>query len=73
MSTNGTADNIANKFRFTIASNAPVDHDVNFLLKFSGTEYSNDFQWITAHINPTYGIHDVGNINITVTSKGALG
>jgi serine protease len=73
MSTNGTADNSANKFRFTIASNAPVDHDVNFLLKFSGTEYSNDFQWITAHINPTYGIHDVGNINITVTSKGALG
>jgi subtilisin family serine protease len=73
MSTNDMADNSVNKFRFTIAPNAPVDHDVNFLLKFSGTEYSNDFQWITAHINPTYGIHDVGDINVTVTSKGALG
>jgi len=72
LATNGSVSNNANKFRFNIYSNAPLDHDVNFFLKFSGSGYSNDFQWITAHINPTYGIHNVGDLNVTVTSKGDL-
>jgi subtilisin family serine protease len=65
--------NNANKFQFVIVPNSPHDHDVNFLLNFSDGDTYNDFQWITAHINPTYVIHDVGDINTTVTSKGAFG
>ena len=73
MGTNGSVSNKSNKFRFKIASNAPYDYDVHFLLKFVGPGYPNDFQWITAHINPTFGVHSVGDINVTVTSKGVLG
>ncbi len=67
----GTIGNQANKFRFKINPGAPINHDVNFLIKYSGNNYS-DFQWITARINPTYGTHNVGRITMTVTSKGTL-
>ena len=73
MNTNDSVSNSANRFRFIIASNAPFDHDVNFLLRISGTGYTDDFQWITARINPTYVVHNVGDLNVTVTSKGTLG
>ena len=73
LTTNSSISNIANKFRFNIASNAPLDHNVNFLLKFSDGANYNDFQWLTVRINPTYGIQDVGDIKVTVTSKGLLG
>jgi len=62
LTTNSSISNIANKFRFNIASNAPLDHNVNFLLKFSDGANYNDFQWLTVRINPTYGIQDVGDI-----------
>ena len=73
LSTLGSVGNNTNRFRFNISPNAPLDHNVNFLLKFSDGANYNDFQWITANINPTYGVHTIGDINVTVTSKGALG
>ena len=72
LNTSDSVSNNSNKFRFNIASKAPLDYNVNFLLKFSDGSNYKDFQWITVHINPTYGIHSVGDINTTVTSKGAL-
>lgn len=71
----GTLDsikNISNKFQFQIQPNAPLNHDLNLLLKFTGAGYS-DFQWISARINPTYDTHNVGKITTSITSKGALG
>jgi subtilisin family serine protease len=73
LSTLGSVGNNTNRFRFNISPNAPLDHNVNFLLKFSDGANYNDFQWITANINPTYGVHTIGDINVTLTSKGALG
>jgi hypothetical protein len=73
LSTLGSVGNNTNRFRFNISPNAPLDYNVNFLLKFSDGANYNDFQWITAKINPTYGVHTIGDINVTVTSKGALG
>ncbi len=64
--------NISNKFQFQIQPNAPLNHDLNLLLKFTSTGYS-DFQWISARINPTYDTHNVGKITMSITSKGALG
>ncbi|TSA25713.1 MAG: T9SS C-terminal target domain-containing protein [Ignavibacteriales bacterium] len=64
--------NLSNKFRFRVQPNASLNHNLNLLLKFTGTGYS-DFQWISARINPTYDTHNVGNITMSITSKGALG
>ncbi len=72
MATLSTVSDQSNEFKFTIQQNAPFNHDVNFLLTYSANGYS-DFQWIHARINPTYGTHNVGNIMISVTSKGTLG
>ena len=72
MATLSTVSNQSNEFRFTIQQNAPFNHDVNFLLIYSANGYT-DFQWIKAHINPTYDTHNIGSITMSVTSKGALG
>ncbi len=72
MGTLSTVSNQSNEFKFTIQQNAPFNHDVNFLLTYSANGYS-DFQWIHARINPTYGTHNIGNITMSVTSKGTLG
>ncbi|MFA5803011.1 MAG: S8 family peptidase [Melioribacteraceae bacterium] len=72
MGTLDSVKNISNKFQFVVQPNAPLNHDLNLLLKFTGTGYS-DFQWISARINPTYDTHNVGKITMSITSKGALG
>lgn len=58
-----------NVFKFTVVPNGPTNHTVNFLIRYSGTNYS-DYQWISTRINPTYTNHDNNNIELTVTSKG---
>jgi len=59
-------------FSFIVLNNAPYNHTVNFMLKFSGNNYS-DFQWFSARINPTYDTHTANKISMTITSKGTLG
>jgi len=73
MATLGTISNSLNKFRFEIHADAPLNHDLHLLLKYiiGGNEV--DFQWINARINPTYDTHNIGNITMSITSKGALG
>ncbi|MEJ5351654.1 MAG: S8 family serine peptidase [Melioribacteraceae bacterium] len=61
-----------NEFSFIVLNNAPYNHTVNFMLKFSGNNYS-DFQWFSARINPTYDSHTANKISMTITSKGTLG
>ncbi|MCX6175099.1 MAG: S8 family peptidase [Ignavibacteriales bacterium] len=65
--------NSSNKFKFSIHSNAPLNHDLHLLLKYFINETEIDFQWISARINPTYDTHNVGKITMSITSKGALG
>ena len=72
MNTGDTVNNTSNKFRFLIQQNAPINHDLHLLLKYTGDSY-NDFQWINARINPTYVTHNIGKIITSITSKGALG
>jgi hypothetical protein len=62
----------AYSFSVEIDQNAPLNHKVNILLRFSADGY-NDFQWLTVKINPTYDTHNTGKITMSVTSKGALG
>lgn len=59
-------------FKFKIMPGAPLDYDVNFLLKYSAGTYS-DFQWVSLRINPTYANHNSNKITMSVTSKGTLG
>lgn len=61
-----------NNFSFIVLDNAPYNHTVNFMLKYSGSNYS-DFQWFSARINPTYDSHTANKISMTITSKGTLG
>lgn len=67
-----SVSNQSDKFRFKIKSNAPSDHDVDFLMIYSGQGYS-DFQWISVRINQNYCTEDMNKIALTITSKGALG
>jgi subtilisin family serine protease len=67
-----TVNNLSNKFRFKIQPNAPLNYELNFLLKFTANGYS-DFQWISTRINTTFETHNIGRISMSVTSKGALG
>lgn len=72
LSTLATVQSGLNQLSFRIQPDAPYNHDVYFLLTYSATGYS-DFQWLHVRINPTYGTHNVGNVSMTVTSKGTLG
>ncbi len=65
--------NSSNKFKFSISSNAPYNHDLHLLLKYFINGNEVDFQWINERINPTYDTHNIGNITMSITSKGALG
>lgn len=67
-----TFTNNNNEFTFLINDNAPFNHTVNFMLKFTGNNYS-DFQWFSVRINPTYDTHNSNKITMTITSKGTLG
>ncbi|KAF0143120.1 MAG: peptidase S8/S53 subtilisin kexin sedolisin [Stygiobacter sp.] len=59
-------------FYFIVLPSAPYNHEVNFLIKFSGGSY-NDYQWISVRVNPTYDTHNANKIVMSVTSKGSLG
>lgn len=67
-----TVSNYNDEFTFLINENAPYNHSVNFMLKFTGNNYS-DFQWFSIRINPTYDTHNANKITMTITSKGNLG
>jgi subtilisin family serine protease len=58
-------------FRFDILPNAPMNHTINFLIRYQSIGYE-DYQWITARVNPTYDNHNNNKITMTVTSKGTL-
>ncbi|NJD21796.1 MAG: hypothetical protein FIA82_03875, partial [Melioribacter sp.] len=73
MATLGTVSNSSNKFRFEIHTDASLNHDLHLLLKYIVNGNEVDFQWINARINPTYDTHNIGNITMSITSKGALG
>jgi serine protease len=64
--------NSAQSFKFTIVPDGPYNHTANFLLRFTGDNYS-DFQWVSVKINPTYDIHNNNDVQLTITSKGNLG
>ncbi|MDQ7816523.1 MAG: S8 family serine peptidase [Melioribacteraceae bacterium] len=59
-------------FKIDILPEAPLDHRVNFLIRYSAAGHE-DFQWFSIKINPTYETHSTNKITMTVTSKGALG
>ena len=70
-----TLDSVNNNsvgFKFSVVPNGPYNHTVNFLLRYSGNNYS-DYQWISTRVNPTYDNLNNNNIELTVTSKGAVG
>jgi len=73
MATLGTVSNSLNKFKFEIHADASLNHDLHLLLKYIIDGNEVDFQWINARINPTYDTHNIGNITMSITSKGALG
>ncbi|MBX3006485.1 MAG: S8 family peptidase [Melioribacteraceae bacterium] len=58
-------------FKFDILPTAPTNHTINFLIHYKSIGYE-DYQWITARINPTYDNHNNNKITMTVTSKGTL-
>jgi serine protease len=64
--------NSGESFKFSVVPNGSYNHTVNFLIRFSGDNYS-DFQWISVKINPTYDIHNNNDVQLTVTSKGNIG
>lgn len=74
ISTLDTLQALVNAFSFKIdiSENAPYNHVINILLEYSTTNY-NDYQWLTFKINPTYDTHNINNVAMTVTSKGAIG
>ncbi|MEG8946692.1 S8 family serine peptidase [Rosettibacter firmus] len=67
-----TITNTNNDFSFKVLDGAPYNHTVNFMLKYSGNNYS-DFQWFSVRINPTYDTHVANKVSMTITSKGTLG
>lgn len=69
-----SGETLANRFlfKFTVQTNSPYDHDVDFLVKFSAGTYS-DFQWLTVRINPTYDTQNSNKVALSITSKGTLG
>lgn len=72
LNTLDTLSNSSNRFKFIVSNDAPYNHKVEFMLKYTGNNYS-DFQWITVRINPTYDTHNANKITMTITSKGTLG
>ena len=72
LNTLDSTNNSSNEFTFTINAAAALNHVVDFRMEFSGAGYS-DFQWIYVKVNPTYDVHNDSNVELTVTSKGALG
>lgn len=67
-----SVSNSSNRFRFIIKENSPVDHTVNFVLRYSATGYS-DFQMLSLKINIPLETHSTSKIEMSITSKGALG
>jgi len=61
-----------NKFYFTVNDNAPANQTVSFLLTYTANSYT-DYQWISVIVNRTYGILNVNNLSLTITSAGNLG
>lgn len=59
-------------FSFKISPTAGSNLDIGLLLKFSAADYV-DFEWITININPTFANQKSGNIELTLTSNGAIG
>lgn len=72
LSTMESVSNANNRFRFTIKENSEIDHTVSFVLRYSSTGYS-DFQILSLKINIPLETHSTSKIQMTITSKGALG
>lgn len=68
----GTLQTVSNKFRFTIKTGSPIDHTVVFVMRFNSSGYS-DFQLFSIKINIPLETHSTSKIQMSVTSKGALG
>lgn len=68
----GTLQTASNKFRFTIKTGAPIDHTVNFVIRFNSAGYT-DVQLFSIKINIPLETHTTSKIQMSVTSKGALG
>ncbi len=68
-----SVNNYSNLFRVRITDNAAQDHIVNLLIKYSGDNGYDDFQWITFNINPPYRTQNANKIATTITSKGVIG
>lgn len=60
------------KFKFSIKDGAPIDHKVNFVIRFSSAGYT-DVQLFSIKINIPLETHTTSKIQMSVTSKGALG
>lgn len=67
-----TLKSVSNKFRFTIKTGAPIDHTVNFVIRFNSAGYT-DVQLFSIKINIPLETHTTSKIQMSVTSKGALG
>jgi len=68
----GTLQTASNKFRFSIKTGAPIDHTVIFVMRFNSAGYS-DVQLFSLKINIPLETHTTSKIEMSVTSKGALG
>jgi len=67
-----TQKSVSYKFRFTIKNGAPIDHTVNFVIRFNSAGYT-DVQLFAIKINIPLETHSTSKIQMSVTSKGALG
>ncbi len=65
-------NNYAEPFSFTISNDVPENEELNFLIKYEDTDYS-DFEWVSVVVNPTYLTQKGNNIALTFTSKGTMG
>lgn len=68
----GSFNNSSGRFSFTINSNVPNNYELKFLIRYSDAGYS-DNQLITVKVNPSYLTQAAGKVDLTITSKGALG
>lgn len=68
----GTLQTASNKFRFSIKTGAPIDHTVVFVMRFNSAGYT-DVQLFSLKINIPLETHTTSKIEMSVTSKGALG
>lgn len=68
-----TSANTATPFIFTIKSEVPRGHLVEFLLDITANGGYQDWEFFSEIIAPLYATHTIGNVAFTLTSFGAFG